>query len=253
MWPFKRKRDLTLANNDQEIKEKLQKLYKETHFVAATRKYKLEETTRKRLIDYFVAAIGYDMENKNSVRIEYCLSKHNRLDYALFKEDKLISIVEAKKATDTLMERKTPSVINRDHINQIKRYFDNCPSARVIILTNGIKYMFFTRDAAAYASTAMPKTVSEKPFFTLDMSDEAYVNNVPFLIELLHKDFDTDSIIKDDVIKEVDKNIRVMVESWRKNVKENVPQEIIDIVRKESHSNPLVTDEELAKIISDIL
>jgi hypothetical protein len=97
-----------------------------------------EETTKHSLIVPFIQTLGYDVFNPQEVRPEYSADfgkkKGEKVDYAIICNDKPIIFIEAKSINENL----------KNHEAQLSRYFNSTPSVKVAVLTNGIKYKFFT-------------------------------------------------------------------------------------------------------------
>ena len=248
------KRVISPAATDHEIKSKLDELHDKLNDDKITSKIHNEAQTRFIIVDYFVSALGYDIEDPDSVYLEYKITvdgnpKH--IDYALMDNDKPIALVEAKKTGESLTKKNNTSEIRKRWTKQIKMYFDNCASARVIILTNGYKYYFFTRDAVAAAVEGSDKIIAGKEFIYFDLSDSQSYNTITEkLIELLHNRFNTDGIIHDDVRKAVNENVIEHIKRINDCIRNDPPKEVIDAIRKDAKCSSLVTDDELKAIIS---
>ncbi|WP_066387011.1 type I restriction endonuclease [Helicobacter himalayensis] len=99
---------------------------------------KTEEATKMTFVIPFLKALGYDVTNPSIVVPEYTtdvgIKKGEKVDYAIFKDNKPFIMIEAKNHAENL----------DNHINQLVRYFKTAPSIKFAILTNGIEYRFFT-------------------------------------------------------------------------------------------------------------
>lgn len=97
-----------------------------------------EEMVKQALIIPFIQALGFDVFNPLEVRPEYDSDfgkkKGEKVDYAIFKDNKPIMFIEAKSVNEKL----------ENHDAQLSRYFNATPEVKVGILTNGIEYKFFT-------------------------------------------------------------------------------------------------------------
>lgn len=96
-----------------------------------------EEATKTSLIMPFFSLLGYDVFNPNEFSPEYTadvgIKKGEKVDYAITIDDKLTMLVEAKSVNENLQK----------HGSQLFRYFGTT-TAKIGILTNGIKYKFYT-------------------------------------------------------------------------------------------------------------
>lgn len=117
-----------------------------------------EEATKTALIMPFINMLGYDSFDPTEVVPEFIadvgIKKGEKVDYAIKKDDKIIMLFECKHCGADL---------NIKHASQLFRYFA-VTDARIAVLTNGLKYQFFT-DLEA------PNKMDEKPFFEFDITD----------------------------------------------------------------------------------
>ena len=138
-----------------------------------------EEATKAALINPFIQALGYDIFDPRVVMMEYVADigtkKGEKIDYAIKRNGEIIFCIEAKCCTATLDASKA---------SQLHRYFHNIPTARIGILTNGVRYEF-------YSDLDKPNVMDEKPFmiFDFDQVDEALI---PELKKLANDVFDVD-------------------------------------------------------------
>lgn len=116
-----------------------------------------EEGTKNSFIIPFFQMLGYDFSNHTEVVSEFIadvgMKKNEKVDYALQMNGKPIVLVECKKWKEKLDK----------HGTQLVRYF-TFSVAKFGILTNGIKYWFFTD---------LDKTniMDMYPFFVFDITD----------------------------------------------------------------------------------
>lgn len=116
---------------------------------------KTEEGTKQSLILPFFQLLGYDVFNP----IEFCpefdadfgVKKGEKVDYAIIIDNEPLILIEAKSITDNLDK----------HGSQLFRYFSTT-SAKFGVLTNGIKYRFFT-------DLDETNKMDQKPFFEIDI------------------------------------------------------------------------------------
>lgn len=116
---------------------------------------KTEEGTKQSLILPFFQILGYDVFNP----LEFCpefdadygIKKGEKVDYAIIIENEPTILIEAKACNDNLDK----------HGAQLFRYF-NSSKAKFGVLTNGIKYRFFT-------DLDETNKMDQKPFFEIDL------------------------------------------------------------------------------------
>lgn len=138
-----------------------------------------EETTKAALINPFLQVLGYDPTDPRVVVMEFTadvgIKKGEKVDYAVKRDGQVIFLIEAKSAD-------TP--LNAAKASQLHRYFHNAPTARLAILTNGIRYEFFS-------DLDKPNVMDDKPFmvFDFDQIEEALI---PELKKLANDSFDVD-------------------------------------------------------------
>jgi predicted type IV restriction endonuclease len=116
-----------------------------------------EEGTKNSFIMPLIQILGYDVFNNSEVVPEFIadvgMKKNEKVDYALFKNGKPIVLIECKKWREKLDK----------HGTQLTRYF-TFSVAKFGILTNGIKFWFYTD---------LDKTniMDNYPFFQFDITD----------------------------------------------------------------------------------
>lgn len=97
-----------------------------------------EEAVKNAFIMPFLQAIGYDVFNPAEVIPEYTadhgVKKGEKVDYAIKLEGKIEILIECKKSGEDLTAK---------HASQLFRYF-SVVDARFGVLTDGIKYVFFS-------------------------------------------------------------------------------------------------------------
>lgn len=139
-----------------------------------------EEATKNAFIMPFIQSLGYDVFNPIEVVPEFVsdigLKKGEKIDYAIFRDNKPSILIECKHWAQNL------SI----HDGQLLRYF-HTSKARFGILTNGIVYRFYT-DLVA------PNKMDEKPFLEFNIT-EIKDNQVEELKKFHKSYFDVDSIL----------------------------------------------------------
>jgi hypothetical protein len=116
-----------------------------------------EEATKNAFIMPFIRALGYDVFNPLEVVPEFTadvgVKKGEKVDYAIMRDSLPSIIIECKHWAAKLDL----------HDNQLMRYF-NVSKAKFAILTNGIKYRFYT-------DLVEPNMMDDKPFLEFDITD----------------------------------------------------------------------------------
>ncbi len=118
---------------------------------------KTEEATKTAFVIPFLRLLGYDDTNPTEVVPEYNADFGNRnldkVDYAVFYNSQPIMIIECKHWGVNL----------NAHDYQLFKYF-NASKSRFGILTNGIRYKFFT-------DLVEPNKMDEEPFLEFDFEN----------------------------------------------------------------------------------
>jgi len=127
--------------------------------LAVTRAPKIESeaATNASLVQPFLTALGYDVTNPDIVQPEHHADfsdkYQNKVDYAILHNGVPVIAIESKKVGAVL----------KDDRGQLKSYFNACPSVKLGILTDGIKYEF-------YADSDKPNMMDETSFLKLDLA-----------------------------------------------------------------------------------
>jgi hypothetical protein len=139
-----------------------------------------EEATKNAFIMPFIKALGYDVFNPMEVVPEFVadigIKKGEKIDYAIFKDDKPTILIECKHWEQNL----------NLHDGQLLRYF-HVSKAKFGLLTNGIEYRF-------YSDLVEPNKMDEKPFLEFKIADikDSQIEE----LKKFHKSyFDIDSIV----------------------------------------------------------
>ncbi len=139
-----------------------------------------EEATKTALIMPFFQLLGYDIFNPSEFVPEYTadvgIKKGEKIDYAIFINDELSILLEAKSVNEDLNK----------HGSQLFRYFATLP-ARFGILTNGIVYEFYT-------DLETPNKMDEKPFLEFNLLD-IKENLIPEIRKFQRNNFDNNNIL----------------------------------------------------------
>lgn len=138
-----------------ELFERLQELSKTISKNITT--VKTEEATKNAFIMPFINLLGYNVFNPTEVIPELTADvgnkKGEKVDYAIKKGDDILMLIECKGAENEL---------NNTHCEQLLRYFSVTNNVPFGILTNGIKYRFFS-------DIDQTSTMDTEPFFEFDI------------------------------------------------------------------------------------
>ena len=140
-----------------------------------------EEATKNALVMPFIQALGYDVFDPSEVVPEFTADvgskKGEKADYAVFIDGKPSLLFECKCcATD----------LNENHAGQLRRYF-HVTAARIGVLTNGIRYRF-------YSDLEKTNIMDEKPFMEINLLD-IDEQLVPELKKLTKSSFELDKML----------------------------------------------------------
>ena len=117
-----------------------------------------EEATKMAFVVPFINLLGYDVFNPTEVVPEFTADvgtkAGEKVDYAIFKDDEVIMLIECKKYGEDLSDV---------HTSQLYRYF-SVVHARFAVLTDGVLYRFYT-------DLEEPNVMDSKPFLEFDMLD----------------------------------------------------------------------------------
>ncbi len=123
------------------------------------------------------------MNNASVVKREYIADydtkKGERVDYAIFKDNKPLIPIEAKNHTENLD--------NVNYIRQLLKYFNAVQSAKFAILTNGIEYRFFTEE--------QPNRMDKIPFLVINL-ENLKPKNIKDLERFIYSKLDRDDILR---------------------------------------------------------
>lgn len=116
-----------------------------------------EEATKNGLVMPFIKALGYDVFNPSEVVPEFTADigerKGEKVDYAILKDGQPIMLFECKLCG---------SKLDRESAIQLQRYFQSVPQVKFGILTDGIRYRFFS-------DLDRVNVMDSKPFFEVDL------------------------------------------------------------------------------------
>ncbi len=135
--------------------------------LAATRATKVETEagTNSSLVQPFLITLGYDVTNPEEISPEhhadFSEKYQNKVDYAILHNGVPVIALESKRVGATM----------RDDRGQLRSYFNACPTVKLGILTDGLKYEF-------YADSDKPNMMDEGAFLRLDLAEIAKDNSV---------------------------------------------------------------------------
>lgn len=140
-----------------------------------------EEAAKTAFVMPFIQALGYDVFDPGEVIPEFVADvgakKGEKIDYAIHVEGKPAILIECKACSNQLQDEPAA---------QLRRYFHTV-EARIGVLTNGVRYMFF-------ADLDKPNIMDDKPFMELDLLD---LNEqlLPEVKKLCKASFELDAMI----------------------------------------------------------
>lgn len=148
-----------MAEYNKQVIRKIKKALEETDFKdIAELRCSNEAQTRQFLIEPFFELLGYSYRNDliSEYNADFGNRESKKVDYAIIISGKQPQmIVEAKKYGKNLNDKDA---------GQLNNYFVNTNSAKIGILTNGMKYMFYAKDSSS-------RGLNPKPFFEFDLED----------------------------------------------------------------------------------
>jgi len=125
--------------------------------IAAPNSKRNEAVTKQSLILPLITAWGYDPHDADEVCPEYTADhgtkKGEKVDYAILRDNCPLMFIECKPAYEELTDK---------YESQLHRYFSVTSECRVAILTNGIRYKFFS-------DFEKPNVLDNIPFFEIDL------------------------------------------------------------------------------------
>jgi hypothetical protein len=140
-----------------------------------------EEATKNAMVMPFIQILGYNVFDPTEVTPELIADigtkKGEKVDYAILRDGKPIMLFECKKSGSDL---------HINHAGQLFRYF-HVTASRFGVLTNGLKYRFFT-------DLEQPNKMDNTPFFEFDILDFKE-RDVEELKKFAKTSFDVDTIL----------------------------------------------------------
>lgn len=140
-----------------------------------------EEAAKTAFVLPFLQALGYDVFNPDEVVPEFTadhgVKKGEKVDYAIKRDGQIMILIECKTVGADLAAK---------HAGQLFRYF-SVTDARFGVLTDGVKYLFFSDLESA-------NKMDERPFFEFNLLGFTE-NHVEELKKFTRSGFDLDTII----------------------------------------------------------
>ena len=119
-----------------------------------------EASTNASLVQPFLATLGYDVGNPDEVSPEhhadFSEKYQNKVDYAILHLGKPVIAIESKRVGSAM----------KDDRGQLRSYFNACPTVKLGILTDGLRFEF-------YADSDKPNMMDDVAFLRLDLADVA--------------------------------------------------------------------------------
>ena len=123
-------------------------------------KSKSEASTNASLVQPFLTTLGYDVGNPDEVfpehHADFSEKYQNKVDYAILHQGVPVIALESKCVGAPM----------KDDRGQLRSYFNACPTVKLGILTDGLKYEF-------YADSDKPNMMDETAFLRLDLAEVA--------------------------------------------------------------------------------
>lgn len=144
-----------------------------------------EAATNIALVQPFLVFLGYDITNPDEVAPEHHADfsdkYKNKVDYAIMRAGFPVIAIESKRLGSVM----------KDDLGQLKSYFNACPTVKLGILTDGIKFDF-------YADSDSPNMMDDNAFLKIDMQEVAKGNiednSVKALAAIRKADFNPENV-----------------------------------------------------------
>lgn len=142
----------------EEFRQRIVKL--STVLVSRAPKIENEAMTNVSLVQPFLAAIGYDVGNPDEVSPEHHADfsdkYQNKVDYAILNRGNPVIAIESKRVGAAI----------KDDRGQLKSYFNACPTVKLGVLTDGLRYEL-------YADSDKPNMMDDSAYLRFNFSDIA--------------------------------------------------------------------------------
>lgn len=149
-----------------ELEEFRQRVLTHAKLVSArANKVESEASTNTSLVQPFLTAMGYDVGNPEEVfpehHADFSEKYQNKVDYAILHNGVPVIALESKRV----------GAVMKDDRGQLRSYFNACPTVKLGILTDGLKYEF-------YADSDKPNMMDDVAFLRLDLAEVAKENAI---------------------------------------------------------------------------
>lgn len=142
----------------EEFRQRILKL--STLLVSRSPKIDNEAKTNASLVQPFLGAIGYDVGNPDEVSPEHHADfsdkYQNKVDYAILNRGNPVIAIESKRVGAAMKD---------DH-GQLKSYFNACPTIKLGVLTDGLRYEL-------YADSDKPNMMDDSAFLRFNFAEIA--------------------------------------------------------------------------------
>jgi hypothetical protein len=140
-----------------------------------------EEAAKTAFVLPFIQSLGYDVFNPSEVvpelTADHGVKKGEKVDYGIKQDNQIVMLVECKPVGADLAAK---------HAGQLFRYF-SVTDARFGVLTDGVKYLFFT-------DLDRPNQMDQRPFFEFDLLNFG-AQEIGELKKFTKTSFDIDTIV----------------------------------------------------------
>ena len=173
---------MTRAEVEKQVEKNVNGLV--THIQAYSSKCQTEEAAKHALVLPFLQfVLGWDIFNPLEVIPEFTadtgIKRGEKVDYAVMKKGKIAFIIECKMPGAKLESA---------HASQLYRYFGTLLPCRIAILTDGVRYLFYT-------DTENPNVLDSAPFFSVDFTKPETIM-IEELSQFTRETFDVDDVTR---------------------------------------------------------
>lgn len=166
------------------------------HIQRSAPKCKTEEAAKHALVLPFLQhVLGWNIIDPDELIPEFTadigIKKGEKVDYALLKNGRIAFIIECKMPGAKL---------EKEHASQLYRYFNTLTPCRIAVLTDGVRYLFYT-------DTDNPNILDDSPFLTVDFSRRETIM-IDELAQFSRELFNPDDISKIAVQIKYAENVR---------------------------------------------
>ncbi|MBA2124832.1 hypothetical protein DLM45_01150 [Hyphomicrobium methylovorum] len=157
-----------------------------------------EESTKQHLVLPTLEALGYECSNPYVLQPEYAADfrpgVQDRADYVILQNAEPVIAIECKKCGTDLASNR----------GQLRGYFTALPQVRLGILTDGIRFEFFT-------DCENTNIMDDEPFVTLDVSADVTADVLDALLVVCRSNFNPRTIAEMAEMRLVSKRVRTVL------------------------------------------